>query len=181
LDPAIQQALKEINPEAEYSMPDESFAKRLFNKLPMVQFIKSPLRYFTELAGLYVQTMGDTALSFQRLPSIQDDLASGDAINKVTNPDYWKSGWGGYGKWNQEAVAELDEYYNRATGVMVRGLLDQKNPFEIFTEYGAIDEDMVEIYSKVGTPEFEEIAERMQDIKETWAQGWLIGLEDMLH
>jgi hypothetical protein len=160
LDPAIQQALKEYNPEAEYSMPDESFAKRLFNKLPMVQFIKSPLRYFTELAGLYVQTMGDTALSFQRLASIQDDLASGDAINKVTNPDYWKSGWGGYGKWNQEAVAELDEYYNRATGVMVRGLLDQKNPFEIFTEYGAIDEDMVEIYSKVGTPEFEEIAQR---------------------
>jgi hypothetical protein len=45
-------------------MPDESFAKRLFNKLPMVQFIKSPLRYFTDLAGLYVQTHGRCRIKF---------------------------------------------------------------------------------------------------------------------
>ena len=165
LDPEIQKALLALNPEAPYAKANENFFLRKLKTAYPVRLFREPLRTLGDTAEYYVSAIQNTVLNIQKgLNQLGDTVAApfqgAAAIDKVTNPDYWTQGWNGYGKWNQEAVSELDDYYNKATGVFVKGILDQKTPLDIFREYGAIDPDMVNIYSKFGTPEFDEIADR---------------------
>jgi hypothetical protein len=166
LDPTIQKVLIDFNPEAEYSQLDEkgfiNKFKKSFKESGIVRLFREPLPTLVAGATVYYGALENTILNqLEFSKKIRETVFGGPrAIERATNPDYWTAGWDGYNKWNQVGTDELDNFYNRATGVFVRGILDRKNQLEIFREYGDIDEDMVNIYSKFGTPEFEEIADR---------------------
>lgn len=166
LDPTIQKALIDFNPEAEYAKLDEKgFLSKFFNNLLIVKLFKEPLPTLVSAGETYTKAIENTALNaLEFSKKIRETglsfFGGPDAIEKATNPDYWGSGWNAYNKWNEIETDKLDKFYNKATGVFVKGILDGKNQLEIFREYGAIDEDMVDIYSKFGTPEFDEIANR---------------------
>ena len=166
LDPTIQKVLIDFNPEAEYAQLDEkgfiNKFKKSFKESGIVRLFREPLPTLVSAGGFYIKVLENTVLNqLEFAKKIRETVFDGpEAIEKVSNPDYWSAGWNGYNKWNQIETDKLDNFYNRATGVFVRGILDGKNQLEIFREYGDIDEDMVNIYSKFGTPEFEEIADR---------------------
>jgi hypothetical protein len=169
LDPTIQKALIDFNPEAEYAKLDEkgflNKFKKSFMETGIVRLFREPLPTLISAGQAYVSAVENTALNALEFSKKTREaglslFGGPEAVEKATNPDYWGEGWNAYNKWNEIETDKLDNFYNRATGVFVRGILDGKNQLEIFREYGAIDEDMVNIYSKFGTPEFDEIANR---------------------
>ena len=166
LDPTIQKALIDFNPEAEYAQLDEkgfiNKFKKSFMDSGIVRLFREPLPTLVSAGEVYIGALENTVLNqLEFAKKIRETVLGGpDAVEKASNPDYWTAGWNAYNKWNEIETDKLDNFYNRATGVFVRGILDGKNQLEIFREYGAIDEDMVNIYSKFGTPEFDEIANR---------------------
>ena len=169
LDPTIQQALLRINPEAEYAIPEKGTIEKFLTASWVGSFFKSPLRSLVKAAEGYVGAIENAALNIINASSKVRELAASPsgvaAFEKATDRDFWSDGWNGYNKWNQVGIAKLDNEYNRATGVFIRGKLDGKNDFEILREYGAIDDDMAQIYFKQGTPEFNEILERYKRYK----------------
>lgn len=178
LEPEMQKALLQLNPEAEYAKADESFLKRLWHLSPpyaAYRLYQEPLRTLATVAEPYMKLLYETEVTLKRLATAPIELirdaeleARGfgggekNPLARVTNPAYWKSksGAGWYKSWNQEGIDELDKYYNRATGVLMRGLIDQKPYTDIFTEYGTVDEDLANIWQKIGTPEFDIIYNR---------------------
>jgi hypothetical protein len=169
LDPTIQRALIDFNPEAEYAQLDEkgfiNKFKKSFMDSGIVRLFREPLPTLVSAGMAYVKALENTALnSLEFSKKVREAGLSvfdgPQAVEKASNPDYWTAGWNAYNKWNEVETDKLDNFYNRATGVFVRGIIDGKNQLEIFREYGAIDEDMANIYSKFGTPEFDEIADR---------------------
>lgn len=186
LDPAIQQALVEINPEAEYAKPDKNFLQKVFSKQNnyLLQLISEPLKTLGKTADAWISGVENTALNVvnakdKALQVGSAVLGQPGALEKVTSAEFWKDGWNGYNKWNQEGIEKLDEEYDRATGVLARGILDGKSDYEIFKEYGVIDDDIANAYFKRGTPEFEEILARYRAKKinlgtliTDWANGF---------
>lgn len=186
LDPAIQQALVEINPEAEYARPDKNFLQKVFSKENnyLLQLISDPLRTLGKAADAWIGGVENTALNVLQAKDKALQVGAAvfgqpGALEKVTSPEFWKDGWNGYNKWNQEGIQKLDEEYDTATGVLARGILDGKSDYEIFKEYGVIDDAMAEAYFKRGTPEFEEILARYRAKKinlgtliNDWANGF---------
>ena len=166
LDPTIQKVLIDFNPEAEYAKLDEkgfiNKFKKSFKESGIVRLFREPLPTLISAGEVYIKALENYYLNqLEFAKKIRETVVGGPAaFEKATNPDYWGEGWNAYNKWNEIETDKLDNFYNRATGVFVRGILDGKNQLEIFREYGAIDEDMVNIYSKFGTPEFDEIADR---------------------
>lgn len=167
LDPQLQKALVEINPEAEYARPDKSFLQKVFSKENnyVMQLIRDPLRTLEKVGSAWIGAVENTALNILNAGDKQRQVVAAalgqpSALEKVTSKDFWKDGWNGYNKWNQAGIEKLDEEYNTATGVLARGIIDGKSTYEIFKEYGTIDDDMANAFFKIGTPEFDEIVAR---------------------
>jgi hypothetical protein len=186
LSPAIQRGLLDINPEAEYAKPDKNFLQKVFSKENnyLLQLISDPLRSLEKVGTAYIGAVENTALNIMNVGSKQRELMRAmtgqpSAIEQITSKDFWKDGWNGYNKWNQNGIEKLDEEYNNAIGVLARGIIDGKSYYEIFKEYGAIDDDMANAFFKVGTPEFQEIVDRYRAKKinlgtliTDWANGF---------
>jgi hypothetical protein len=163
LDPNIQKALIGLNPEADYHKPNENVIKKYLFSSKL--WVTNPLRSLEKIGKAYISAVENTALNVLNAgnkikESVKAPFAGAAAIEKVTSGNFWSEGWNGYNKWNQEGIERLDNEYNPATGVLVRGILDGKNVLDIFREYGTIDDDMANAYFKVGTPEFQEIVDR---------------------
>jgi hypothetical protein len=186
LDPELQKALIEINPEAEYARPDKNFLQKVFSKENnyLLQLVSDPLRTLEKVGSTWISAVENTALNILNAGNKQGELVRAalgqpSALEKVTSADFWKDGWNGYNKWNQAGIERLDEEYNLATGVLARGIIDGKSTYEIFKEYGTIDDDMANAFFKVGTPEFDEIVARYSAKKinlgtliNDWANGF---------
>ena len=186
LSPVIQRGLLDINPEAEYAKPDKSFLQKVFSKENnyLLQLISDPLRTLNKVGSAWIGAVENTALNLMNVADKQREVvraAMGEpsALEQITSKDFWKDGWNGYNKWNQPGIEKLDEEYNNATGVLARGIIDGKSYYEIFKEYGAIDDDMANAFFKVGTPEFQEVIDRYRSKKinlgtliTDWANGF---------
>jgi len=181
LDPELQKALIEINPEAEYARPDKNFLQKVFSKENnyLLQLVSDPLRTLEKVGSTWISAVENTALNILNAGNKQGELVRAalgqpSALEKVTSADFWKDGWNGYNKWNQAGIERLDEEYNLATGVLARGIIDGKSTYEIFKEYGTIDDDMANAFFKVGTPEFDEIVARYSakkiNLKTFWSR-----------
>ena len=163
LSPELQEALIRLNPEADYAQPDEGLIRKTL--FPVASWFSNPLRTLEKVGEKSMGILQNAVLNTVNFQNKISDAAlspfrGSDAIEKVTSRDYWTEGWNGYNKWNQEAITKLDAEYTPATGILARGLIDGKNVFEIFREYGGIDEDMANAFSKLGTDEFQEISDR---------------------
>jgi len=153
LSPVIQRGLLDINPEAEYAKPDKSFLQKVFSKENnyLLQLISDPLRTLNKVGSAWIGAVENTALNLMNVADKQREVvraAMGEpsALEQITSKDFWKDGWNGYNKWNQPGIEKLDEEYNNATGVLARGIIDGKSYYEIFKEYGAIDDDMANAF-----------------------------------
>lgn len=169
LDKDIQKALIELNPEAEYAIPEKNIFLKMLERSTggLGYFVANPLRSIEKMGKTYITTLENTAFNianaYGKVRESVISLGSGkEAIEKVTSKDYWLDGWNPYGKWNEPGVSKLDEQYGKATGVIARGLLDGKNALEIIKEYSVIDNDFAQAWSKIGTPEFDETVSRYQ-------------------
>ena len=167
LSPELQDALVRLNPEAQYAIPDKTALQKFlsFEGNALVNFVKNPLRSLEKAGMEWIKVIENTALNTINTVNKVTELGKAgignkDALANITSKKWWTQGYNAYNSWDQESVSRLDEEYNKATGVLVRGILDGKNYLDIFREYGQIDNDMADAFTKVGTPQFEELVER---------------------
>ena len=167
LAPELQDALVRLNPEAKYAIPDKNAWQKFltFEGNALVNFVKNPLRSLEKAGMKWIGLIENTAFNAVNTASKIAEvgklgIGNKEALANVTNKKWWTQGYNAYNQWDQDGIAKLDEEYDKATGTLVRGILDGKNYLDIFREYGQIDNAMADAFTKVGTPEFEEIVDR---------------------
>ena len=166
LRPEIQDALVRLNPEAKYAIPDKNLFQKFFEfNNPLLNAVRNPLRSLEKAGMAWTGIVENLALNaFHITNTIVETAKAGlgndQAFENITNKKWWTDGFNVYNKWNKSGIDMLDEQYNKATGTLARGIIDGKNVLEIFSEYGQIDNDMADAFTKINTPEFQEIIER---------------------
>lgn len=165
LDPELQRALTQLNPEAEYSKAKESFIKKYL----VPSWAKSPLRFLEKGAMGYIGLVENLVLGKanldKKINTLATDLVTGksrQALEKASSSTFWKDGWFGYNQWDRDGVEKLDTEYNKAIGALARGTIDKKSILETIREYGVIDNDMADAVNMyVNNPtQFGSIVER---------------------
>ena len=118
LDPTIQKALIDFNPEAEYAQLDEkgfiNKFKKSFMDSGIVRLFKEPLPTLVSAGEVYIGALENTVLNqLEFAKKIRETVLGGpDAVEKASNPDYWTAGWNAYNKWNEIETDKLDNFYN---------------------------------------------------------------------
>jgi len=166
MQPEVQDALVRLNPEAKYAVPDKNIFQQLFAlNNPLLKAVTNPLRTFEKTGMAYMNVIENLALNAAHIvngvvETAKAGFGNDQALQNITNRKWWTDGLNVYNKWNKSGTDVLDEQYNKATGTLARGIIDGKSILDIFSEYGQIDNDMADAFTKIGTPEFQDIIDR---------------------
>jgi hypothetical protein len=155
MDPAIQQGLKFLNPEADYIKPKANFLTGVKNGV--VDYFKSPFRAFTDtvkqvlnLEQMQYRMARNTYSVGANVPgqgSMDVLKAQFEYLTKAKN---WSDAWSGHNQWDSRIDEQLSAKHGSALSFLVKGQIDGKTPGDILREYGGIDSNIMSAVTAMG-------------------------------
>jgi hypothetical protein len=142
LDPAVQQGLKFLNPEADYLEPKKNFIG-LF-KEEMVNTFKSPFRAVMNVAEQAIN-LGQINYKMQRnaysagvyAADKNGEIAGLKAqFEYLTKAKNWSDSWDGHNQWDERVDTELKGKHGDALSFLVKSQIDGKKPGDVIREWG---------------------------------------------
>ena len=140
LDPAIQQGLKFLNPDADYLEPKKNFLG-LF-KEEMVNTFKSPFRTVMNVAEQAIN-LGQINYRMNRNAYSVGANAPGSEMDKlkaefeyITKAKNWSDSWDGHNQWDSKVDEDLKSKHGDALSFLVKAQIDGKKPGDVIREWG---------------------------------------------
>ena len=149
LDPAIQQGLQFLNPEADYMQPKKNLLS--VPKDALVETFKSPFRMVMNVAKQAIN-LGQIQYRMERnaysvganVAAAKGDVAGLKAqFEYLTKAKNWSDAWDGHNQWDSKVDEELKGKHGNALSFLVKGQIDGKKPGDILREYGGIDGEIM--------------------------------------
>ena len=138
LDKNIQDALKFLNPNADYMQPRKSLLGEILNAGNLL----SPLRTFLSGADA-ILNVPRTQYRMARNAYVEGSNTPGGELGKykaqfeyLLKAKNWSDAWDGHNQWDETISAELDQKHGAVLGYFIRGQLDGKKPGDLIREYG---------------------------------------------
>ena len=134
LDPGIQEQLKVLFKDQDYSKTPESGVRQVFGVIGnTAHLFASPLIGLFKAAGQYNRAINMPYKLWQQSQQGED----------VFSKKVWTDAWDGKNQFNQEALKEATAYHGEANVYVAKGLLEGKTPGEIIEAYGKIDDSIL--------------------------------------
>lgn len=139
LDPAIQDQLKFMFKDAEYTQAPPDATDRVMGVVKgALKIAASPLIGLFKLGGQYNRLINEPYKVARQVAQGADLFAA----------KTWTDAWDGKNQYDQGALKEATDYFGQFDVLVARGLLEGKTPGEIVQDFGKVDPNLLNSIKK---------------------------------